>query len=201
MSGFRVLLVAVACLLCGGIASAELPQTPPASPSSTPSQVTVTNVVREIETALGLVKTGMASRGVKLPPFKSATVTLQTTVMKQAGGGFTFLVFTFGKKWSKEQSQTLELVLSLPAVQGIRPTATVAQDLANAILDAAAGVAAAGSPLTMKSVSVELSFVVKSEDGGGLKFTIAPIDISFTEDLTRTAIHKIAFVFAEASAK
>lgn len=160
-------------------------------PSET--EVAVASVVQEIDKALGLIKTGIDD-GLTLPPLKSATLNLQTTVSKKGGGGFNFLIFTFGKTWTKEQSQTLQIVL-VPAPTVKIGTSSISETLVQAVLSAARGLSESGSSLRMKSSSIELSFVVKADSTLGGKFTIAPIDFNFSGNLTKTAIHKVTLLF------
>ena len=157
---------------------------------------TIDEVLSSIQSALQIAA-NETEKG-DLPELKLATVTvtLQTTFARKGGPKFKILVFSFGATWTKEKSQQTIVTLTPPTpkqtdhlpMQG----GDITDNLAEAIISAAQGVKDAENrepPLVLKTLQVDMSFVVMSSTSAGVGFTIVPITAEFSGELSRKALH------------
>jgi len=112
------------------------------------------------------------------------------------------LIFSFGRTWEKERSH--ELVLKLnppPSATGrtLMVERTLAQDLEDAIVEAARGVRDAETgnpPLRLNTFSATISFVVTEDGSAGFEeFKILPVTLELKGELKKKAVHTIALEF------
>jgi len=162
--------------------------------------ILIGRVVEEVQKALRAARDRPELSA--FPKFKNATLTLQTVITRSVGGKIKLWIFSFGKTWEKERSH--ELVLKLtpppPATPGRRLMAerTLAQDLEDAIVEAALGVHNAemgDPPLSLSTFKVTISFVVTEDGSAGFEFTISPVTLELKGELKKKAIHTIALEF------
>ena len=159
----------------------------------------IQDVVAQVKAALEETQTIAKSSG--LPELESVTLTLQTGVSVSGEMKFTFLVISFGRKWSKETTQQVVLKLARPKAKPLGQTfapPSITEKLAGAILSVARGIKGIETgkiPLSTSEVAFELSFVVMQSKQGGAKFSLVPIDVDFSGDLKKQAVHKIAVTF------
>jgi hypothetical protein len=171
-----------------------MPQTRVARESA--NGVVIADVLKQVQRALRIVADRTAGKG--LPPLAAVTLTLQTVVVTAGGAKFKFLVFSFGRTWEKERSHDLVLTLAPPRARRGRTTRELADELADAIVEAAMGVkdGLAGSPpLALNALKVSVSFVVTKDASGGAAFTIEPVTFDLKGDLKTKAIHKVELSF------
>ena len=184
------------CLLLLALASRA---DPPEAPLPDDEQVVaIQTVLGEVREALvGVQKT--LSRN-SYPPLTSVTLTLQTTVAKQAGGQIKLLVITLGKKWEKGTSQEVVIQLTPPSPSSPRSAAgeSLTAALESTIVSAVEGVQNAGTPelpLQFSGLQASISFVVKKGTSGGVRIELLPISADFSGDISTTAVQNIKVVF------
>jgi hypothetical protein len=194
VSAPRAFAAVAALLLFVGCATA-----PPAAPSKVSDEgVELSAVMASIREALVEAQThDIAS----FPALKSITLRLQTTVSRSAGGEVRYLVFSLGSTGSLDTVSTLELEMRPPAsrtAETLIPAASLKETLAKAIQTAKLGVLEASKgdpPLVMKSIEIDLKFVVALEGsaGGGVK--VLPLGIAVSGQISRQSVHAIHLVF------
>jgi hypothetical protein len=161
--------------------------------------VVIARVLVEVQGALQRARA--RTQGTGFPKFETATITLQTVITRSLGGKIKFLIFSFGKTWERERSHEMVLSLTPPPVPAARTAMvdrTLAQDLEDAIVEAAEGVRNAGTgdpPLSLSTFKITVSFVVTEDVSGGADFSISPVTFELKGDLKRKAIHSIALGF------
>ncbi len=156
----------------------------------------VAEVLTQVREALQTAADQTAGMG--LPPLASATVTLQTVIATAGGAKFKFLVFSFGRTWEKERAHELVLTLAPPKARSGKGSDALADELANAIVQAAKGVqeGLAGSPpLSLNALKVSVSFVVTEDTSAGADFTLEPVKFDLKGNLKAKAIHKVELSF------
>ena len=134
------------------------------------------------------------------PPLSAVTLTLQTTVAKQAGGEIKLWVVTLGGKTEKSELQEIVIQLTPPSPNSPRNAAeeSLTSALESAIVSAVEGAQNAGSselPLAFTGLQVTISFVVKSNAGGGAKIEILPISADLSGEISDSSTQKIKVVF------
>jgi hypothetical protein len=165
---------------------------------STTEVTSIEAVVGQVKAALSDVQTTLANSG--LPPLKQVKLALKTTVAKKGGAKFQFWVITIGGTYEKDKAQEIDIVLTTPSSGNPKQvsTASITQELEDAIVSAAQGVQKANSPtipLKWKSLDVQLGFTVKAEGTGGLNITIVPITADFSGDISKTAVQTLTVSF------
>ena len=168
--------------------------------------VTVQEVLGEIQKGIHQARQKLADNP-SLPKLSHVELNLNTVLKTSRSGGIRILIFSFGKKWEKEDVQKLSLRLEPIDTSGFagKPKPPLSEQLANAIVGAAVGVGKASLdadvPLHLQKLSVELGFIVRTEGGGsvGLKFGIEPItvDLQGKGNVKKEAIQKLTVVFEE----
>lgn len=166
--------------------------------------VLIDQVLTEIQSALSKVQKDLAFE--KIPPLQSVTLDLVVEVKKEVGAKINLYVVTFGKKWERDRSQEVEITLKppspgAPTKAGKGPS--VSEELVNAIESAAKGVQRARNdkdvPLETSGLKFVLSFVVKGDTSGGVKFEIAPVTVDLSGDLANSATQKITIIYQNAA--
>jgi len=171
-----------------------------AATSPTSAQVSsIEAVVGQVKQALASVQTTLATSG--LPPLKQVKISLQTTAAKKGGVTLKLWVINIGGTYEKDKTQQVDIVLTPPVPGAARPVGAVsiAQELQDAIVSAAQGVANAGAgpiPLKFSSLDIQLGFTVKGDVNGGAAIAILPITADFTGDLSKTAVQTLTVSFA-----
>jgi len=179
-----------------------------AQPAAQPGgqEVLIDQLLSEVQLALAKVQQELKSDN--MPPLESVTLDLTAEAKKDAGGKINLFIVSFGKKWEKDLSQEIEVTLkppspNLPLKVGKAPS--VSDELQAAILSAARGVQKARGdkqvPLVTSALKVVLTFVVKGDTNGGLRFTIAPVTIDLSGELADSATQKITVNFANPDKK
>ena len=171
-----------------------------AQASPEPEAVLIQELLSEIQTALARVQTDLAGAGI--PPLQSVTLALVAEARRNVGGRINLFIVSFGHKWEKDRTQSIELTLKPPkptAPVKLAETPSIADQLASALVSAAKGVQAArenqSAPLVTSALKVTLNFVVKADTAASGKFTIAPITADLSGDLSSSAIHKITVTY------
>jgi len=160
--------------------------------------VTIQTVLTSVRDALiGVQKT---LRQDNYPPLSAVTLTLQTTVARQAGGEIKLWVVALGGKAEKSELQEIIIELAPPSPNSPRNVAeeNLTSALESAIVSAVEGVQNAGSPrlpLAFTGLQVSISFVVKSNAGGGAKIEILPISADVSGEISDSSTQKIKVVF------
>ena len=194
MNANWVRLIGIGAILSG------LPATPVAGQDEASGRgVEIETILSEIQSGLSLAQARIKDLG--MAPLKSVTLTLKTEASRDAGGRFKILIFTFGHDWRQELTQEVTLELTPPPPPP--PTMTfagprLADHLVEAIVSAAEGVQKAKNaspPLALKSLTVEIGFVVEhsTQADGGIQ--ILPVSAHLGGELARKAIHRIQVVF------
>ena len=132
------------------------------------------------------------------PELESVVVTLLTAITMAGGGKIKFLIFSFGMSWEKETSQ--ELVYSLVPPPAGPKMASVADQLTDAIVDAAEGVKKAKTgkpPLVLDRFNALVAFLVIEEVSGSGEFKLQPVTLELSGKLKRKALHKIELKFKQ----
>ena len=160
----------------------------------------LSEVIGQIEMALANANAEIRMKGGTPPKVKQADLTLETTVATKGGVKFKLLVISFGKSVSKERSQqiTVSLVPKANNKMTVLPDSSFRKDLQSLIVETSKGLQNAENgmyPLTVKQVTVELSFVLKSDGAGDLNFRIVPITMDLSGDLSKDSIHKVKLTF------
>ena len=162
--------------------------------------ILVDKVLAEVQTALAKVQKDLAFE--KIPPLQSVTLDLVVEAKREIGPKINLYIVTFGKKWEKDRSQEIEVTLKPPSPgapikAGKGPS--VSDELVSAIESAARGVQKARQnavvPLETSALKFVLSFVVKDETSGGVKFEIAPVTVDLSGDLANSATQKITVLY------
>lgn len=127
-----------------------------------------------------------------------AQVTLKTTFNKQAGGGFK-IIAKGNYNISSEKINIITYSYKLPKDSCIvKNIEDVCEELKSSIEKAAMEF---GSNLTQvsglekESFSVEVSFAVSVNKGGGVEFEIFGIGLDLSGDIDKAAVHKIKLTF------
>jgi hypothetical protein len=166
-----------------------------ASAPDGPSLEAVVDAVKEV-----LVE-AESSETPGLPPLKSVSVKLQTSLARSAGGDLRLVVFSAGSDVSKEAVSSVEIELK-PPERGSRGTllpGEVREALARAIVLAKAGAARAtrGEPrLALRSVHVDLPFSVSVAGTAGGSVRLDPVGLSASGKISRESVHTVSLVFA-----
>ena len=134
------------------------------------------------------------------PPLSAVTLTLQTTLAKQTGGQINLWVVALGGKAEKSELQEIVVQLTPPSPNSPRNLAeeSLTAALESAIVSAVEGVQNAGSPglpLAFTGLQVSISFVVKSNAGGGAKIEILPISADLSGEVSASSTQNIKVVF------
>lgn len=156
-------------------------------------------VVVQVKQALADVQTTLANSD--LPALKQVKISLQTVAVKKAGFSLKLWVISIGDTVEKNKTQQIDIVLTPPSAGAARPvrTRSLTQDLEDAIVSVAAGVKNARSgpiPLNVQSVDIQIGFTVKNDLNGGVAFTITPVTVDFSGDISQTAVHTLIVSFA-----
>jgi hypothetical protein len=197
-----VLLLAFTGLI-GPVLSVGRAQAPATAPSPTSAQVSsIDAVVGQVKQALADVQTTLANS--KLPPLKEVKLSLQTTATKKGGLTLKLWVINIGTTYEKDKTQQINITLVPPAPGAPRAvsTASITQELENAIVTTAEGVKNAGTgpvPLKVSNLDIQIGFTVKGDVNGGAAITILPITADFSGDLSKTAIQTLTVSFAESA--
>ena len=160
----------------------------------------LSDVIGQIEMALANANAEIGMKGGTLPKIKSADLTLETTVSSKGGAKFKLLVISFGKSISKERSQqiTVSLVPKPNNKMTILPDSSFRKELQSLIVETSKGLQNSENgiyPLSVKQVTVELSFVLKSDGDAGLNFKIVPVTLELAGDLSKESVHKVRLTF------
>jgi hypothetical protein len=128
------------------------------------------------------------------------TLTLQAAVAKQAGGEIKLWVVALGGKAEKSELQEITIQLTPPSPNTPRNAAedSLTSALESAIVSAVEGAQNAGSPglpLAFTGLQVSISFVVKSNAGGGAKIEILPISADLSGETSASSTQNIKVVF------
>jgi hypothetical protein len=155
-------------------------------------------LISQVQDALQIVARRLPEE--QLPPLSTAEITLQTTISTGVKGGLEFFVITIGGKVEEEEVQQMVLTLSPPSPKAAVPAAKneFSTALANAIVAAARGAQKAINrkpPLELAKLVANLSFVIKAEGEGGVKFVFAPVTLNFGGGVSRANMHKIELTF------
>lgn len=184
--------VLVSLALWGTIAA---PQAKALEPSHAVAIQTVLTSVRDA--LIGVQKT---LRRDDYPPLTAVTLTLQTAAAKQAGGEIKLWVVALGGKAEKSELQEITIQLTPPSPNSPRNAAeeSLTSALESAIVSAVEGAQNAGSPglpLAFTGLKVSISFVVKSNAGGGAKLEILPISADLSGEISVSSTQNIKVVF------
>ena len=184
--------VLVSLALWGTIAA---PQAKALEPSHAVAIQTVLTSVRDA--LIGVQKT---LRRDDYPPLTAVTLTLQTAAAKQAGGEIKLWVVALGGKAEKSELQEITIQLTPPSPNSPRNAAeeSLTSALESAIVSAVEGAQNAGSPglpLAFTGLQVSISFVVKSNAGGGAKLEILPISADLSGEISVSSTQNIKVVF------
>lgn len=159
----------------------------------------LSEVIGQIEIALANANTEIGAKGT-LPKIRSAEITLETTVSSKVGGRFRLLVISFGKSVAKERSQqiTVSLVPKPNNKMNLAPDSSFRKELQSLIVETSKGLQNSENgmyPLSVKQVTVELSFVLKSDGDAGVNFKIVPVTLELAGDLSKESVHKVRLTF------
>jgi hypothetical protein len=173
-----------------------------ASPEAKALEATRAVAIQTVLTAVrdALIGVQKTLRHDNYPPLSAVTLTLQTTVAKQAGGEVKLLVVVIGGKAEKQELQEIVIQLTPPSPNTPRNVAeeSLTSALESAIVSAVEGAQNAGSPglpLAFTGLQVSISFVVKSNAGGGAKIEILPISADLSGEVSESSIQSIKVVF------
>ncbi len=162
--------------------------------------IVIDRLLKEVQK--GLARAQKEVHGKGLPPLQSVTLNLTAEVRRDVGAKLNLYIVSFGHKWEKSRSQEIEVSLKPPSPTEPLKVAggpSVSDQLVEAIESAAQGVQAASQnedvPLVASGFKVVLSFVVKGDTSGGVKFEILPITVDLAGDLANSAIQKITVVY------
>lgn len=158
-------------------------------------QIVIDQVLSEIQKAQQNAQNRITDPD--FPELESVLLTLQTAVTIGVGGKIKFLIFSFGMSWEKEQSQELVLTLTPPRPGGPKMR-SLADELADAIVDAAEGVKKAKTgepPLLLDRLNASIAFVVTEQVSGGASFEIKLVTLELSGNLKKKALHKIELRF------
>jgi hypothetical protein len=184
--------VVVSVALWGAIAA---PQAKALEPSRAVAIQTVLTSVRDA--LIGVQKT---LHHDDYPPLTAVTLILQTAAAKQAGGEIKLWVVALGGKVEKSELQEITIQLTPPSPNSPRSVAedSLTSALESAIVSAVQGAQNAGSPglpLAFTGLQVSISFVVKSNAGGGAKIEILPISADLSGETSASSTQNIKVVF------
>lgn len=157
-------------------------------------------VIGQIEMALANANAEIAMKGGAAPKVKSADLALETTVSTKGGAKFKLLVISFGRSVSKERSQLITVSLVPKAINkmAILPDSSFRKELQSLIVETSKGLVNSENgmyPLTVRQVTVELSFVLKSDGNAGVNFKIIPVTLELAGDLSKESVHKVRLTF------
>lgn len=168
---------------------------------------TLETVITEVKRAL---KEAQSNNVPGFPRLKTATISLNTVVTKEAGGKISFLIFSIGSKKQTESASTLALTLAPPPTTS--PTGSQAVNPENlrialarainlskqAILQSDQDPTGENLPrLVLNGVKIELKFAVSRKKNAGVDLTeLLPIGIEGEGKIDRSKIHTIELVFS-----
>lgn len=187
-------------LLSLSVLVASLPVAAQSTPTPGGQDILLEELLSQVQVALLKVQKELKEKN--MPPLASVTLNLTAEAKKDAGGKINLYIVSFGKKWEKDRTQEIEIVLKPPSPSTplkVAAPPSVSDELQAAILSAARGVqksrADKDMPLVTNSLKVVLTFVVKGDLSGGLKFTIAPVTVDLSGDLANSATQKITVTY------
>ena len=203
----NVLTIAIVAItvLTGGCATDTRRQgdTAAAAPGSTSATTTLQGEVRVGEVIPIVIRALQDTQSSLsgLPPLKSVTLTLATTVEKVQGGEFELFVKIGGERAT---SSTHEIVVELsPPTSNAHEISAkdLYAELKDAILAAARAAAdanaAAKDILKTSSFSTEIGFDVKRTVSGGIELDVAPVTIGASGARTTKHANKITISFED----
>lgn len=158
--------------------------------------VVVDKLLTEVQKTL--IKVRDAGDEIDLPPLEKATLNLKTSLVAGGNGKISLFIIEFGSDVSKESVQELQLVLEPPKDSDVSPVSAASDTLAEAIISAATAVVRAKNqqpPLRLAKLTASVSFVVKTDTGGGVSFAILPITVDLGAQVATESAQQIVLVF------
>jgi hypothetical protein len=159
-----------------------------------------------LESVVGVIRDSLVEAQTNnvegFPALSSVVIGLNTTVTKNAGAKFKFLIFSIGSTTQTENSSSLELQMTPPstktAVNSVDPD-KLQKTLAQAITAAKIAIlnANTGTPkLITKKVTIEIKFAISHDVSGGVDTaTLLPIGLSGTGKLAKNQVHSLKLTF------
>jgi len=134
-----------------------------------------------------------------LPGPAKVNVTFKTEVTKSTNAGINILIFNFGKKWMRQQSNEVAYNYSLSGTNE-KAERSLEEELAKAISGAIAQARTVQNEnLSLNNFYVQISFVLESETSAGGEYQIIPLPItpSLGRSWKKKAIHTIKVTFED----
>lgn len=106
-----------------------------------------------------------------------------------------FIIFTIQHKGKKSETETTELVFSLP-----KPTAVAKANLTDPLAQAIATAAATASQINVLSLTkatITIDFAVSKDNSGKISFTLLGAKIGGGVDLTKTSKNTLVVTFSK----
>jgi 23S rRNA maturation mini-RNase III len=159
--------------------------------------VVIEKLLSEVQKAL--VDAQARMQDPSFPALESVTLTLQTALTLAAGGKISVVIGYLGVNWQSERLQEIVLKLTPPARESATRIKSLANQLADAIVEAAEGVRNAKTgkpPLDLQEFKAAISFAVTLEISGGIKTPkIQPVTLELSGSLKDKELHKIELLF------
>jgi len=132
-----------------------------------------------------------------LPAPAKVNVTFQTEVTKESNAGINILIFRFGRKWKRQQSNEVSYNFKLLAKESLDKE-TIDKELARVMkfaIDEALNIQ--NEDLELTDFSVKISFVLErtNEIGGEYEIIALPITPSLGRSWKKKAVHSIKITF------
>ena len=133
----------------------------------------------------------------ELPAPAKVNVTFKTEVTKETEAGISILIFKFGRKWKREQSNEISYNFKL-AKKELLDKGTIEEELAKAMKSAIdAALSLDNEDLELTDFSVQISFVLERTNKVGGEYEIIPLPItpSLGRSWKKKAVHTIKVSF------
>ena len=159
--------------------------------------IVIEKLLSEVQKALLDVQARL--KDSSFPELESVVLTVRTALAFSGTAKISYVVLSLGVGVQAEKVQELVLTLTPPPRDSAVRTQSIANQLADAIVEAAKGVRNAQGgkpPLRLQSLKASISFALTVEISGSVKVPkITPITLELSASLKDTALHKIEITF------
>lgn len=152
----------------------------------------VNKVLESVSKALKEIETK-----AELPAPATVNVTFKTEVTKETNAGIKILIFKFGRKWMRQQTNEVSYNFDLVSQESI-DKGTMEEELAKAMkyaIDEALKIS--NQDFSLTGFSIQISFVLERTNEVGGEYKIIPIPITpiLGKSWKKKAIHTIKITF------
>ncbi len=133
----------------------------------------------------------------ELPAPAKVNITFKTEISKDSEAGINILIFKFGKKWKRQQTNEISYNFKLIPAESFEKT-TIEEELAKAMQRAIdEAIKIEGDTFKLTDFSVQISFILEKNTSVGGEYEIIPLPItpSLGRSWKKKAVHSIKITF------